>query len=183
MKFETMQKLYKAKRKLYKVISNTWYTLMYPVAWILDLHSDYKYKHFKKKVNNLTIQEIGELMAKRTLKKLTRNPKRVYEFYVCESSYYSDEEPMTVIDYMIDELYYSEGKWKFLYKWAYEQHHHYNMNGVWLNEAITQVIHDELSCIKGLDVHWEYVCQINEGMKYIELVKDYQKHLVIKVKE
>lgn len=183
MKFERLRKLYKAKQKWSKIATTTWYKVIYPIAWALRLYDDFKYKRTEKKIANLTIQKVGELMAKRILEKLTINPKRVYEFYVCESSYYSDDDPVTIIDYMIYDLCYTKGKFALLYKWAYKQHYHYRMNDVWLTGVLTQVIYDELCSIEELDVHWEYVCQINEELEYIQPIKNYEKHLVVKVKK
>lgn len=182
MKFETKQKLHKTKRNLLKTLSNTWYALVYPIAWVLNKYDDFKYERYKKKIENLDIQKIGKLMAKYIQKKLIDRPSDVWELYVCQSSYFSDEQPDTVIDHMIYDLYFAKGKYQLLYKWAYRTHMK-QMNDVWLNDVITRIIHDELYKVDGLDVHWEYVCERNEKYEYIDMVKDYRKHLVIKVKE
>lgn len=183
MKFKTKQKLYEVKCKLSKALSNIWYTSVYPLAWILDKHSEFKYKHFQKKVDNLTIQEAGELMAKHILKKMVDKPTYAFEFYVCNSLWYPDAEPDTMIDYMLYDLYYAKRKYKVLYQWAYKKHYYKNMNDVWLNEALCQIVFDELCDIEGLDVHWEYETDLTDPWKTWQPIKDYQKHLVIKVKK
>ena len=180
MKFETMQKLYKAKRKLSKATSNTWYTLVYPLAWLLDKHSEVKYKYFQKKVDNLTIQKVGELMAKEIQKRLVVRPKTEYEFYVCKSDckgFWDDDCIDTPLAHLLTkDLFIND----CVYEWARRSA---DMNDVWLSNEMCQIIYDELCDVQELDVCWHHTCELNEKYKYFDLVKDYQKHLVIKVKK
>ena len=183
MKFETKQKLHKTKRNLLKTLSNTWYILMSPIAWVLNKYNNFKYERHKKKIENLDIQMIGELMAKHIQKKLIEKPSEVWKLYVCQSSYFPDEQPDTVIDHMIYDLCFAKGKYQLLYDWAYRTHYWKKMNDVWLNDVLTQIIHDELFRIDGLDVYWEYETDLVNPWKTPQPIEDYRKHLVIKVKE
>lgn len=183
MDFKTKQKLHNVKRKVLKALSNVWYTLVYPLAWVLDKYGDLKYNRHKKKVENMSIEKAGKLMAKYIQKQLISNPKRVWELYVCKTSYWSEGDPVTVVDYMMYCFYYGKGEYETLYDWAYGIHYNKKLNDVWLNGELAQIIYDELSKVKGLDVHWEYVCELNEKYEYFDVIKDYQKHLVIKVKQ
>lgn len=182
MKFETKQKLHNKKSKTFKALSNTWYTLVYPLAWLLNKRNDIKHRRFKRKVDNLSIEKAAKLMAKHIQKSLISNPKWTWELYVCKSSYWSESDPDTVVDHMMYSFYYGKGKYKLLYKWAYDIHHYKKMNDVWLNGELTRIIHKELSKVDGLDVHWEYETELTDPRKTWLPIKDYQKHLVIKVK-
>lgn len=183
MDFKTKQKLHKVKCNLSKALSNTWYALMSPIAWVLNKYDDFKYECYKKKIENLDIQKIGKLMAKRIQKKLIERPSEVWELYVCQSSYWSDGRPDTAIDHMIYGLCFAKGKYQLLYEWAYRAHYQKQMNDVWLNDVITRIIHDELYKVDGLDVYWEYETDLVNPWVTSQPIKDYQKHLIIKVKE
>lgn len=96
MDFKTKQKLHNVKRKVLKALSNVWYTLVYPLAWVLDKYGDFKYNCHRKKVDNMSIEKAGKLMAKYIQKQLIGNPKRAWELYVCKTSYWLDEDPCSL---------------------------------------------------------------------------------------
>ena len=183
MDFKTKQKLHNVKRKVKDSIRKGLCTILFPLFWIEDKRCDLKCNRHKKKVENMSIEKAGKLMAKYIQKQLISRPKQVWELYVCKTSYWSEGDPVTVVDYMMYCFYYGKGEYETLYDWAYGIHYNKKLNDVWLNGELAQIIYDELSKVKGLDVHWEYVCELNEKYEYFDVIKDYQKHLVIKVKQ
>lgn len=178
MKFTTKRKLNDLKRKTNKMLCNTWYTLVYPLAWLLNTCDKYKEKRFDKKVSKLTVDDVSKLMAKQIQKELINNPKNKYELFVCKSTcnVWERVDVLTPLDELLTKWIYVND---YVYKWAMQSR---DLNDVWLNGEMCQVIFDELCDIEGLDVQWNYVCEANEQFKYCKPVKDYQKHLVIKIK-
>lgn len=185
MNFKTKQKIIKMKKQYAKYCSNVWYTIMYPLTLVLDKYSDFKYKRLNDKVDSLTVQEASHLMAKYILKRLAERPHLVYELYVCESQYDSDECPSTAIDYILWELSRAKGKYHVLYKWGWKIHYKHlrKPNGIFLNDLMTGFIYDELYDIDGLEVYFEYDEELKNSIKGKMNYPNYQKHLVIKVKK
>lgn len=185
MNFKTQQKSIKMKKQFIKYCGNVWYTIMYPLAFVLDRYSDFKYERLRDKIDNLTVQEASCLMAKYILKKLAERPNLEYELYVCESQYDSDECPTTVIDHILDEMARAKGKYHILYKWAWKMHYKHlgKANGILVNDLMTGFIYDELYDIEGIEVYFEYSEEIKNTIRGKVDYPNYQKHLIIKVKQ
>ena len=85
---------------------------------------------------------------------------------------------LTVIDYILDNFEYEK---KYIYKvvdcWASSLRWNSN-NKLNIDRELTELLNEKLSQYEDLDVHWE--CEI---LNYWCDIKDYEKHLVIKVKQ
>lgn len=182
MKFIMRQKMYRKKQKLLAFIGGIIVTISSPFIGVYVVYNKFKYKQFKNRVNRLSIYDASCLMARHIFKELAERPKLEYELYVCDSEYHSDADPTTVIDHVLYDLPYSKGKYYILYKWAWDMHYNRKLNGVWLNEVMAEIIHNELYNIKGLDVHWEYDEEIAKSAIGKRDYPNYQKHLIIRVK-
>lgn len=188
MNLNTKMKIHKFKKQVGGVIRDTYYFLVTPLAWCEEKFYKFKSKRVKNKVDNLSHEKVADLMANHIQNKLIERQKYVFKFYVCKSDYskYVDylDSPITVVDYIIDSFDYTKKrKYKLLRKWGEDIHYIFRLNDVWLNGVLTQMIHDRLCEVDGLDVHWEYETELADPTKTWRPIRDYQKHLVIKVKE
>lgn len=185
MKFKTQQRIHKFKKQTAKGLSEVWYTLVYPLAWSLDKIDYIKHRRLDKKATNLSVQEVGEFMARHIRKEMIKGWKR-YEFYVCKSNYhkYADEtKSFTAIDYILEDLCYIKNKkykYKVLYEWA-EIQHRKGMNDVRLNGVLCEIIFDELCDVDGIRAYWEHETDLTDKWKYWQPMQDYQKHLIVEV--
>ena len=187
MNFKTRQKLHKTKRKTIDTLKKVIWVMLYPIIFLSDAYDKLKSNYKKHRVKSLTHEQVANLMCKHIIDILTRRPKYQFEFYVCQTQYCKygdwDSEPLTVVDYIVDSFDYNKKrKYKLLREWGVDIHYK-DKNTVELNRDLTDLIYFKLSEVEGLEVCWKYETHLADKWKVWNPIKDYEKHLVIKVKQ
>ena len=189
MNFKTRQKLHKFKKQGKHIINKIISIAVKPlepfvnlILWCEDRFYLMNRKRLEHKIKNLSCEKVVNVVAKRIVKELLEDSEGQYEFYICKSDFMGIHDEyntsLTVIDYILDNFEYEK---KYIYKvvdcWASSLRWNSN-NKLNIDRELTELLNEKLSQYEDLDVHWE--CEI---LNYWCDIKDYEKHLVIKVKQ
>lgn len=187
MKFSTKVKLHNFKKQFWGKMKDTYYFLVTPLAWCEDKLYSFKHKKEDREIENLSHEQVANLLIKHINQILVEDSNEVFEFYICESKYYAYGEysPRTVFDY-IEEMFYftKKRKYKIMRSWVMRKSSYSNKENEYAEiKKLTEAIYSQANKYDDLDVHWEYETDLTDPRKTWDVIKNYEKHLVIKLKK